>query len=318
MAASFPASRPLVRFADDSLATAESNHDVPDSETKSIGSLNAGRSNGNQTSTVDRLEELELCRAWRDHQDLAARNRLVESHLDAVRALAHKYASGRAPLDDLVAVGRIGLLRACETFDPDRGLRFMTYASFWVRAEMLSFVWHNRSLVPAGRSKLQRRLHPLRHERERMIQETGDRDIVDEALADRAGVSIEQFRRGMSEWNRRDVALDEPIAAGSQTTRLEELSDDAPDSEVLLLSREVCDVRRDVVAAALESLDERERFIVESHLMAGPEEELSLSQLGQALGVSRERVRQLELRAKRKIKSQLKRTPYEVELLLVS
>lgn len=280
--------------------------------------LNTRASTGNKTTTLDRNSEIALCRAWRDQQDTSARNELVAAHLDGVRAIAQKYVSTRAPLEDLVAAGRLGLLRACDSFDPERGLRFMTYASFWVRAEMLSFVWSNRSLVPSARSKLQRRLHPLRHERDRMLQQTGDQDQVDSDLAERAGVSVEIFRRQLSEWNRRDVALDAPVAAGGTTTRLEELADDSPDSELQLMSQQIDRARTKAVRGALQVLDERERFIVELHLMAPPEDEMSLSELGAALGVSRERVRQLELRAKRKIVSHLKRTPGQAELLLVS
>ncbi len=280
-------------------------------------SLGAQRPSGGNAHTLDRDRESTLCRAWRDQRDVKARNELVAAHLDGVRAIAQKYVSPRAPLEDLVAVGRVGLLRACEGFDPERGLRFMTYASFWVRAEMLSFVWSNRSLVPSTRSKLQRRLHPLRRERDRLLRQTGDQDRVDNELAERAGVSVESFRRHLSEWSRRDVALDAPAIAGGTLTRLEELADETPNSELQLMTHQAARARTRAVRGALERLDERERLIVELHLMANPEDEMSLSQLGAALGISRERVRQLELRAKRKIVSHLKRTPEQFELHLV-
>ncbi|MBX3183440.1 MAG: sigma-70 family RNA polymerase sigma factor [Polyangiaceae bacterium] len=266
---------------------------------------------------MTRDEEQALGRAFREAGDIQARNRLVEAHLEAVRRLAHKYASTRAPLEDLVAAGRVGLLRACDTFEPDRGLRFMTYASFWIRSEMLSFVWNSRSLVPAARSKLQRRIYPLRHERARQIQASGDADRVDQELAAATGVSVEVLRQQITEWSRKDLALDEPIGA-SGLTRLDELTEPGPSSEQVLLDRELTEAQREVVRGALQLLDERERLIVQSHLMASPEQELSLSELGALLGVSRERVRQLELRAKRKIEQHLRRLPREAELLLVS
>lgn len=290
--------------------------DRPSSPARSVV-LNDPAPSGHKPGTLERDEEQALARAWRAQGDTAARNRLIEAHLDAVRSLAHKYISPRATLEDLVSVGRLGLLRACETFEPDRGLRFMTYASFWVRAEMLSYTWSNRSIVPAARSKLQRRIHPLRHERSRLLHELGDADQVDERLAAEAGVSVDTFRQQISEWSRRDMALDE-TPAQSGGSHLDNLADSAPNSEALLLDQERKNAQEAAIRSALSALDKRERFIVEAHLMANSEDEMSLSELGALLGVSRERVRQLELRAKRKIVSHLKRSPEPAELLFAS
>ncbi len=289
----------------------------PSAQAANDAPLNGDAAPGHAPVTLTRDEEQALGRAFREAGDLQARNQLVEAHLDTVRRLAHKYASTRAPLEDLVAAGRIGLLRACDTFEPDRGLRFMTYASFWIRSEMLSFVWSSRSLVPAARSKLQRRIYPLRHERARRIQASGDADQVDQELAAASGVSVAVLRQQISEWSRKDLALDAPISP-SGLTRLDELTEPGPSSEQLLLDRELTEAQQEVVRGALAQLDERERLIIQSHLMASPEQELSLSELGAILGVSRERVRQLELRAKRKIEQHLRRLPRETELLLVS
>jgi RNA polymerase sigma-32 factor len=255
---------------------------------------------------LSREEELLLTRAWRDHADTEAADRLVRAHLRYVVAIALKYRRYGVPVSELVAEGNFGIVHAMKKFDPERGIRFVTYAAHWIRAYVLNYVIRSWSLVGAGSGALRSKMFfKLRRERTRIANLLGEGVDAEEALAERLGVTREQVALMLRRLDTRDLSLDAKIYDDSGTALVDSLASDAENQEVALARSANQGHLRLVVQGALEHLDDRERFIVERRLMADPDEELSLAELGRQLGVSRERARQLEVRAKRKLEPRL-------------
>lgn len=247
--------------------------------------------------------ERELAEAWRDRTDRDAADELLSAHLRYVVVLALKYKNYNVGLADLIAEGNLGLLKALEKFDPDKGYRFVTYATFWIRARMVETALKNWSIVRAGSPALRSKLFfKLRRESARMASLLGDGPEAKEALAKKMGMAPETVSQLLQRVESPDLSLDTPMFDDSGRTWVEAIPAEAPTQEDDYVEQQLEDERRNAVASALECLDPRERVIVERRLMATPEDELSLAELGRMMGVSRERARQLEERAKKKMR----------------
>jgi RNA polymerase sigma-32 factor len=250
---------------------------------------------------LGREEEAELCRRWKLAGDRRAANALARAHLRQVVAIAMKYRHYGVPVAELVAEGNVGVVRALAKFQPERGVRFATYASYWVRAQMLSHVVKSYSSVGGSDGPLRSQVFfKLRRERVRVTNQFGSGEGAEQVLAERLGVSVERMRGMLQRLDARDVSLDVQVAADSGKL-LDRLP--APDNQELeLFARQIGGCLSSALHDALARLDARERYIVERRLMADPTEELSLAAIARALGISRERARQLELRAKSKLR----------------
>jgi RNA polymerase sigma-32 factor len=257
----------------------------------------------NAARLLSREEELELFERYHCHGDLRAKTTLLGSHLRYVVAIALKYRRYRVPLDELVAEGNLGMAYAFSKFDPARGTRFVTYASYWVRAHILNHVIRSFSLVGVGSGAFRSKVFfKLRRERARLGNLVNDEDLAMAKLAERVGLPEAKVVSMVRRLESRDVSLDATFSSDTTVTLLDTLAASAPDQEHELADLEDEAERTRVVRGALSRLDERERFIVEHRLMAHADDELSLAEVGRRLGVSRERARQLESRAKRKLK----------------
>jgi len=258
------------------------------------------------TPDLDRETEAELARRWRDHGDQAAADRLVRAHLKHVVAIALKYRRYGLPIGELIAEGNFGVAHALTKYDPERGTRFVTYAAYWVRAYILSYVIRSWSLVGAGAGALRSKVFfKLRRERVRITNLTGDPEKVNELLAERFNLTVPEISAMLRRLEARDVSLDSKVFNDSSTTLLDTLESREQDQEESLASGEIRERMLHAIRTAVSTLDTRERFIVESRLMAHSDDELSLAEIGRRLGVSRERARQLEERAKRKLRARI-------------
>ena len=243
---------------------------------------------------LSREEEAEIARAYRAQGDTRAAHRLVTANLRFVVQVARGYRSYGLRLADLVQEGNMGLMRALEGFDPDRGIRLISYAVWWIKAYIHNYILRSWSMVKLGTTQAQRRLFFALARAQREAARHGDAPGLDEgalaSVAQRMGVApaqIEQMGRRLAA---RDVSLDAPAGDGSGT-RLDLVESDAPGPE-------------DLVSDAEEAaLDERERAIVEMRLMR--DAPMTLQALGDSLGCTRERARQLEFRAKAKLRRAL-------------
>jgi len=255
-------------------------------------------------ATLSRDEELELFRRWRIRGDERARDTLVRSSLRHVVAIARKHRRYGVPLAELVAEGNFGVVRALEKFDPDRGTLFMTYASHWIRACILQHVLKTWSIVGSGlpRSKL---FFKLRRERVRLHNVLGESENIDERLAERLGISGKALRAMIERLDQRDFSLEAEIFAEGHVTFGSTLPSTEPNQEERALAGEFHLNAEEAVREALAVLDPRERYIVEHRLLADRQAEISLADVGRLLGVSRERARQLEARAKRKLRARI-------------
>ncbi len=254
---------------------------------------------------LDREEELRLARSWRDEQSEKAAELLVRSHLKYVTATAIKYRRYGVPVNDLIAEGNLGLVHALKKFDPERGFRFVTYASYWIRAYVLNHIIRSWSMVSGSGALRSKTFFKLRRERMKIANVFSDPEQAEAVLAERMGVSPDQLRSMLGRLDSRDVSLDGKPFDDSSTTLLDTLVSDEHGADQVLSERERQDTLHDAIQKAIRQLDERERFIVEQRLMADEEEQASLAEIGRRLGVSRERARQLESRAKAKLKSYL-------------
>ncbi len=253
---------------------------------------------------LEREVEVALFQRWRTLGDTRAIDQLARASLPSVVHIAHRFRRYGLVERELVAEGNFGLVHALGKFDPTRGIRFMTYATYWIRAYVIDYVIRSFSLVGAGSGALRsRHFFKLRRERSRITNLLGEGEAAERALAERIGVTPERLRPMLRRLDLRDVSLDGPAAEGAPA--LAERLPAPGDVEVDLAARQSLELLRRPLHSAVQSLSERERYIVERRLMADSEEELSLAQIGRDLGVSRERARQLEERVKRKLRARI-------------
>jgi RNA polymerase sigma-32 factor len=253
---------------------------------------------------LDAETERQLAERWIATRDPVAARTLVEAHLRFVVKMAKGLSGYGLPIADLVAEGNIGLLEALERFDPGRGVRFLSYAAWWVRALMLAYVQRHWSIVrvpmSAHRAKLFFRLTRARARIATALGHTLSADKIDAMLARELDAPARHVREMMTAITRRDLSLDEPQPGDSDIPRLAALVDDGAGQEEAASSHERGQIVRRRLAALEPSLTARERYILRHRLMS--DEPHPLLAIGQRLGVSRERVRQLETSLKRKLR----------------
>jgi RNA polymerase sigma-32 factor len=253
---------------------------------------------------LERDEEMALALRWKDG-DRAAGDALARANLRHVVAVAMKYRRYGVPVSELIAEGNFGVVHALGKFEPERGIRFVTYAAHWVRAYILDHVIKSWSMVGGGSGPLRSRLFfKLRRERVRAVNLMGEGEAADRMVAERVGVTPEELTKLVQRLEARDVSLDVKVLDDSPV-RLVDLLPAPDDQERSLFEHQVGGSMKSAVARAVSELDPRERYIAEHRLMADPAEELSLAEIGRSLGVSRERARQLEARTKRKLKNRI-------------
>jgi RNA polymerase sigma-32 factor len=244
-------------------------------------------------------DERDLARAYRDRGDTRAGHALVAANLRFVVKVALGYQGHASRLADLVQEGNMGLMRAVQKFDPDMGIRLITYAVWWIRAYIQNHVLHSWSVVKIGTTQAQRKLFFGLAQARREDERTGGEGDPDERVARRLRVDPEEVRSMGRRLEGRDLSLDAPIGDGTATHVDHVATDETPTDERLGSAQEAQLLEAGVVGA-LAQLDERERVIVERRIMA--ERPATLQDLGAELGVSRERTRQLEARALGKLR----------------
>jgi len=256
---------------------------------------------------LDREQELALARRYQAG-DSAAGEELVEAHLHAVVRMAHRYRGYRIPISDLVGEGSLGLLEALGRFDPERELRFLTYARHWIRAYMLAYVLKQWSIVDMGTSAAQSKLFfRLQAEHSRLVTRLGvDDETIPARLAETFDTSEEHVEHTLARLRGRDASLDAPLTVDGATTFVEMLESDELSQEEQALSAERQALVQEAVGSVWAGLSSRERRIVRERLLAGDEGK-SLAELGRDMGVTRERVRQIESEVKHTLRRELER-----------
>ncbi len=257
----------------------------------------------NRFPVLDREQELELARRLRNHDDVAAAHELVVSNLRFVVKIAHEYRAYGVPLVDLIQEGNIGLMHAVRKFNPDRGYRLITYAVWWIRAQMQSFILKTWSVVKLGSGRLARRLFfKLRSTRSAVEQEThgGPAGEVSNQVARRLGVPAEQVTDMEARLAARDFHLDAPVSESGASSHLDLVASEDPDPEARASEQQ----EREMIERALEQvvpgLDDKERYILEHRLLGDDPEKLA--DVGERFGVTRQRIQQIERRLLAKIR----------------
>ena len=249
-------------------------------------------------------EEHELALRVRDHNDPDAAFRLVSSHLRLVVRIAMDFQRRwMQNVLDLVQEGNVGLMRAVNKFDPDKGIKFSYYASFWIKAYILKFIMDNWRMVKIGTTQVQRKLfYNLNRERQKLIVQGFDPDAA--MLSERLGVTEEQINEMDQRLASTDMSLNVPVGedAGG-ATRMDFLPALGPGIEDTLASNEIADLVRSKLKTILPKLNEKELYILHNRLLT--DEPVTLREIGERYNVTRERVRQLEARLLEKIRQHL-------------
>ncbi|GAB5378558.1 MAG: RNA polymerase factor sigma-32 [Acuticoccus sp.] len=259
---------------------------------------------------LEREEEHDLAVAWRDNRDDEALSKLTSSHMRLVISIAARFRHFGLPMVDMIQEGHVGLLEAAARFEPERQVRFSTYATWWIRASIQDYILRNWSIVRGGTSSTQKALFfNLRRLRAKMVRNgTGIPDAaMYEAIAKTVGVSKADVELMNSRLSAPDTSLNAPVmeSDSSAADRQDFLpcTQPLPDQNV---SDTIDTARRSRwLQDALTELNERELRIVRERRLS--EEGATLEALGTALGISKERVRQIENRALQKLRSALLR-----------
>ncbi|MDX8404982.1 MAG: RNA polymerase factor sigma-32 [Mariprofundus sp.] len=246
---------------------------------------------------LDRAEESRLARRWHKHGDREAARQLVVANLYGVAAIAREYRHFGLPEMDLIQEGTLGLMHAVKRFDPERGFRLMSYASWWVRAAIHDFILHSWSIVKLGTNKLQRRIFAgLQKARNAIAAYDGTK--ADEIGAD-FGINGAAYQETANAFLQRDLSLDAEYG-DSGDAMVHGLASSEASPEQIVSDSNWAAHRQAILYRALSSLPERDRLIVQRRHLS--DEPATLKDLAEEFGVSMERIRQLEARAMKKLK----------------
>jgi RNA polymerase sigma-32 factor len=261
-------------------------------------------------------EEFMLAKRWQEHEDSVAAHKLVTSHLRLVTRIAMGYRGYGLPIGEVISEGNVGLMQAVKRFEPDKGFRLATYAMWWIRASIQEYILRSWSLVKMGTTAAQKKLFFNLRRMKGQIKALEDGDLRPDQvkhIATKLGVPEED----VVNMNRRlggDASLNAPVRADMEGGGewQDWLVDDAPDQEERLAESEELDHRRAYLAKALATLNDREKRIFEARRLA--EEPATLEDLSEEFGVSRERIRQIEVRAFEKVQSAVQKSARKDEI----
>lgn len=271
---------------------------------------------------LDAETELRLAYAWRDRRDEAALHRLITAYMRLAVAMAAKFRRYGAPMNDLIQEAGLGLMKAADKFDPDRGVRFSTYAVWWIKASIQDYVMRNWSMVRTGSTSSQKalffNLRRVQAQLEREARQRGEK--IDPAqlrvaVAAEIGVSVADVEMMEGRLGGSDFSLNATQSLDEDGREwIDALEDDGAQAAEIVEADHDASQLRDWLIAALRALNARERYIVTERKLR--EEPRTLESLGQELGLSKERVRQLEAAAFAKMRRSLQDRAPEVRHFL--
>jgi len=255
-------------------------------------------------------EEYMLAKRWQQHEDSEAAHKLVTSHLRLVTRIAMGYRGYGLPIGEVISEGNVGLMQAVKRFDPDKGFRLATYAMWWIRASIQEYILRSWSLVKMGTTAAQKKLFFNLRRMKGQIKALEDGDLRPDQvthIATKLGVPEDD----VISMNRRlagDASLNAPVrAADAESGEWQDwLIDETPDQEERLAESEELSRRKSYLANAMSGLNERERRIFEARRLA--DEPATLEDLSAEFGVSRERIRQIEVRAFEKVQAAVQKS----------
>jgi RNA polymerase sigma-32 factor len=267
-----------------------------------------------QFPMLEPQQEYMLAKSWREHGDRDAAHKLVTSHLRLVARIAMGYRGYGLPIGEVVSEGNVGLMQAVKRFDPDKGFRLATYAMWWIRAAIQEYILRSWSLVKMGTTAAQKKLFFNLRKIKGQLKALDEGDLRPDQvkrIATQLGVTEED----VVSMNRRlagDSSLNAPVRNDSESGEWQDwLIDDTMDQETALAESEEAQRRRGMLNNALKGLNERERRVFEARRLA--EEPLTLEELSAEFGVSRERIRQIEVRAFEKVQKAVQKAAAAAE-----
>ena len=257
-------------------------------------------------------EEMLLARRWLETQDTEASHRLVTSHLRLVAKIAMGFRGYGLPLGELISQGNVGMMQAISRFDPERGFRLSTYAMWWIRAAIQEYILHSWSMVKMGTTAAQKKLFFNLRKMKGRIQAMEEGDLKPDNVA-KIAKRLKVPEQEVINMNRRmtgpDQSLNAPLRDDSEGEWQDWLVEKSDNQEIALGERQELGSRRKLLVSAMGGLSDRERNILsERRLKDAP---ATLQDLSERYGISRERVRQIEVRAFEKIQKSVKNAVIE-------
>jgi RNA polymerase sigma-32 factor len=269
----------------------------------SLGSLDHYIQAVNRFPLLTAEQETELGRRWKEREDVDAARQLVLSHLRLVVAVSRNYLGYGLPQADLIQEGNIGLMKAVRRFDPERGVRLVSFALHWIKAEIHEHVLRNWRLVKIATTKAQRKLffnlRSMKRSSAALTQSEAD------AIATQLGVKPEEVLEMETRISGGDVSLDPSPGDEEAVTPIAYLADPDDEPAQILERRETASNRSKGLRTAMAQLDDRSRRIIEARWLREAEDAATLQELADEYGVSAERIRQIESKALKTMRSQM-------------
>ena len=255
---------------------------------------------------LEREYEVELARRWRDKEDADALHEIIEAHIRLVVRIASKFKGYGLPIGDLIQEGNRGLLEAANRFDPDRNVRYSTYATWWILAAMQEYIVRNSSIVRIGTTPAQKSLFfNLRKLRAKLTDNLAAQMTEEERemIASELGVPLAAVERMESHFSRPDQSLNATVGESDSDEFVDLLSDDSPTPEAIVGDLIDSETRTKWIADAMEHLTQREREVITRRFLN--DDKITLAEIGESFGVTKERIRQIEGKALSKLRDVL-------------
>jgi RNA polymerase sigma-32 factor len=260
-------------------------------------------------------QEYMLAKRWREHNDTEAAHQLVTSHLRLVAKIAMGYRGYGLPVSELISEGNVGMMQAVKRFEPDRGFRLATYAMWWIRAAIQEYILHSWSLVKMGTTAAQKKLFFNLRKLKGQLQAIEEGDLSPENVK-KIATDLNVTEEDVVNMNRRlaapDHSLNAPLKIDGDGEWQDWLVDESDSQEIVLAEQQELSKRRKLLTHAMKGLNARERHILTERRLK--DEPTTLEDLSKEYGISRERVRQIEVRAFEKLQRSIKAQALEQRL----
>jgi RNA polymerase sigma-32 factor len=266
-----------------------------------INTLDIYMSEINRFQLLTSDEEFKLSVRFRKYDDMEAAERLVTSNLRFVVKIAHEYRNYGVKLIDLIQEGNVGLMHAVKKFNPYKGYRLISYAVWWIRAYMQNYIIKSWSLVKIGTTQAQRKLFFKLNQAKKRLQSLSKRNPEFAEIAETLNVREEDIAEMDLRLSNRDLSLDAALTADGEATYLDQLTYDGEDQEAALIRKEESALVKMHIADAMTKLNERERYIIQNRIMA--DNPVTLQDIGDRFNITRERARQIEAQALKKVRA---------------